>query len=94
MIVFFKANSDSCGKLVDILQDFGWVSGLLINYQKFELIFSQNTPKLMKKFLSFTFGVNVVSKLGKYLGIFIDFKLSCKENFQDIMAKLNRKLPG
>ena len=40
LIIFFKANTNSCSKLNDILRDFGAVSSLLINHRKYELIFS------------------------------------------------------
>ena len=67
LIVFFNANTKPYGKLHDILKGFGVASGLLINLNKFELLFSQNTPRLIEKFLSSIFKVKVVSKMGKYL---------------------------
>ena len=67
-------------------------SGLLINHRTFELLFSQNTLRHIKKFPSSIFEVKVVLKMGKYLETFMDSKMNCKENFQDIIAKITKKL--
>ena len=47
------------------------VLGLFINQTKFELLFIQNTPRLIRRFLSSTTRVKMVLKMGKYLGIFL-----------------------
>ena len=36
----------------------------------------------------------MVSKIGKYLGTFINSKLNCKDYFQDIVTKINKKPQG
>ena len=92
--MFFKATSESYSILNVILKEFGLTLGILINQWKSKLFFSTNALRIIKKFLSSTFGIKVVSWMLKYLETFPDFDLHCKENFQDIIAKLNRKLQG
>lgn len=56
LIIFFKADLDSCSKINNVLKDFAMFSGIQVNPQKSEVRFSPNTPERFKKIMKKTLG--------------------------------------
>lgn len=92
-ILFFEAAPEACLELKKVLNLYGHLAGQSINHQKSSLIFSPNTPRTFKKFLSSTFGVSYKPNLGRYLGVYVD-KPSFKANFSELLETVNQKLSG
>lgn len=86
-ILFFEATALACAAIKAVLHQYGHLAVQDINKHKSSMIFSPNTPRNFKKFLSSTFGVSYKPNLGRYLGDYVDFP-SQKTNYTELVEKL------
>lgn len=69
LVLFFKADHDSCLFMSRLLNSFCEEAGLEINKDKSFLVFSPNTPEDIRTEMAGLFGLGWRNKLGKYLGV-------------------------
>lgn len=91
---FFNGDQDSCHSLNYILRNYYWASGQIINFQKFSVIFSKNSPEDFKLEAAGIFGVPIVDALGKYLELPSDWGISKKKGLMWIKERIASKLSG
>lgn len=91
-ILFFKATPAAFHTINSTLLRYGSLAGQRINYNKSELLFSPNTPRDFKESISANLGVRHTTRLGKYLGVKIDYHNNKKEVSQDMVDKFQSKL--
>ena len=91
---FFKIDKTTPTNLKNTILWYCAVFGQCINFDKFDLFCSPNTPQEVKEALALSLQVNLVLNPSKYLSI--NFKLRGKRmaNFQDIINKVRGKLQG
>lgn len=94
ILLFFKANLDSCQKFKDIFLLFGNASGLVVNPTKSDISFSPNTPNSFQKMICKASKFKKVANFGKYLGSYIDGAPRSRKIFYHIMETLQQKLAG
>lgn len=94
LILFFKADHDSCLRMSNILQSFCDASGLAIHIDKSFIVFSPNTHRDLKDEMASLFNLKWENKLGKYLGTFVDDQKDQGTNFQMLIDKMNSTLAG
>lgn len=94
LVIFFKYFMKAANNLICILDTFFGAAGLAINKQKSNLVLSPNAPRIFKKFISKAFGMFVLDKLGKYLGVFVDDHQEHKRIFVDLINKIQHCLVG
>lgn len=81
LVLFFKADHDSCSFMSNRLNAFCLEAGLEINKDKSFLVFSPNTPLDLRLEMASMFNLGWRNKLGKYLDLFIDDHKDRKDNF-------------
>lgn len=87
LVIFFRADHDSCSFMSRLLQSFFSEAGLEINRDKSFLFFSPNTTNELRTKMAFLFNLGLRAKLGKYLGVLIDDHKDRKANFQALVDK-------
>lgn len=93
-VLFFKADQESCNRVKEILIHYCSLAGQQVNYDKSLAVFSPNTPRLFKKFMSATLGVKVSNGLGKYLGVFVDGDNVIQVNSESLKERMESRLKG
>ena len=68
-LVFSKASPTECRKFKGIFDGYAAVSGQVFNYDKSSMLFSSNTNQSQVEEIKNIFGLNIVSKHEKYLGL-------------------------
>ena len=68
-LLFFRANSLECGKILQLLSWYEAVSGQKVNTEKTIAFFSRNTSEETKEALRVMLGVLVIKDYKKYLGL-------------------------
>lgn len=92
-ILFFEATPPACAAIKEVLDLYGQLAGQAINKKKSSMIFSPNTSRTFKKYLSSNFGVPYKPNLGKYLGVYVD-QPSQQRNYTELLNKLQQRLSG
>ncbi|KAF7807376.1 reverse transcriptase [Senna tora] len=80
--------------LVRLVQSFFSRAGQQLNYDKSFLVFSPNTSRTVKDRIASRLGVAVSNKIGRYLGSFVDNKLSDPQNYNVLVERIGSKLAG
>ncbi|KAF7839326.1 reverse transcriptase [Senna tora] len=93
-ILFFKADDSNCGMIEATLDMYGNLAGQRLNSNKSFLVFSHDTPTIIKDRIAHLFGVSISTKVGKYLGTYVDNRMSDSQNYRDLVEKVNNKLVG
>lgn len=57
-------------------------------------MFSPDTPRIFKKFMTISLGAPMTNELGKYLGVLVDDQNGMKRNFSNLSQNINRRLSG
>lgn len=94
LVLFFKAVYDSCRFLAALLQSFCNSSGLHVNRDKSFAFFSPNTLEDLRNEMANMFNLTWASRLGKYLGTFVDDHKDRNRNFKILVDKMNSRLAG
>lgn len=94
LVLFFKADHDSCLFISRLLNGFCDKASLEINRDKSFLVFSPNTLDDLRTEMAALFNLGWQHKLGKYLGVFIDDHKDCKLNYQLLLDKWSSRLAG
>lgn len=92
ILFFFKADLCSIEKFLDVFDNFGKTSGLVVNPCKCEITFSPNTPNRHKRMMSAACKFKKVDTFVNYLGSCIDEPPRSRRIFDIILDKLNEKL--
>ncbi|KAF7811454.1 reverse transcriptase [Senna tora] len=91
-VLFFKLTPHNIAAVKRVLQKYSAFSGQQMNLSKSFLIFSPNTCFRTKKEVADDLDLRFHSKLGKYLGTWVDNHQSKQEVFNDVLNKLTSKL--
>ncbi|KAF7807126.1 putative ribonuclease H protein At1g65750 family [Senna tora] len=94
LLIFFKANQETCANVDLLLSIFGQASGLFMNKDKSEIKFSPNASANQKNHLLSIINCKGTDSLGKYLGAFIDGPKPDRQNAELIIDHLQQKLSG
>lgn len=89
---FFKATLDLCARMNVIPFDFFDKASCEINKDKSFIIFSSNNSPKFKRMTSKIFKIQSKDNLGKYLGVRIEPGRRRKEDFNDLIEKIERSL--
>lgn len=90
--LFFRASEKELLCMKKLLEDYESASGLAINYQKSEILFSRNVPTDTKESLSSILGVQQSIGNGKYLGLPSMIDRNKKSIFNFIKDKVWKKI--
>ncbi|KAF7824263.1 ribonuclease H [Senna tora] len=93
-ILFFKADPNNCDTIRQLLDNYAWISGQVLNKDKSYIIFSPNTSTHFKSSLPNILGAHTSNKLGKYLGVQVDARINSEDAFKEMMDKIESKLTG
>ncbi|KAF7814696.1 ribonuclease H [Senna tora] len=94
LLIFFKANQETCANVDLLLNIFGQASGLLMNKEKSEMKFSPNTSENQKNLFLSIINCKGQDYFDKYLGAFIDGPNQDRQNAELILDHLQQKLTG
>lgn len=89
MLLYISDPSSSLQNLLNLLNEFGQLSGYKVNYQKSELMpVGPMTPDV----LSFSIPFKITTTKFKYLGIWFtkNFKELYKANYQPLLASMKQ----
>lgn len=93
--LFLQASMESCSNIVGMnLDNFCNMAKLNIYWRKSTIVFSINPPRRFKKVFSKFLGMCFRDSFGKYLGCNIEGGRNFKQAFQEIMEKLDKKIPS
>ncbi|KAF7841758.1 ribonuclease H [Senna tora] len=93
-ILFFKADDLNCASVKKAIDMYATLAGQQLNLDKSFLVFSPNTPRSVKDQIASCLGVAVSTKIGRYLGSFVDNKLSDPQNYTFLVERIVSKLAG
>ena len=93
-IVFLRVAIEDCFHVKNIIKSYCEMSGQLVNFDKPEASFSANLDSRQKQLLCNIFGVKVMSKETKYLGLPSFWGKSKTEACAFLCSKLGNKLLG
>ena len=93
-LLFCKANSQECGNVLKILEEYEEMLRQKINKEKTSLFFSKSTKDDMKEEIKNVLGVNEIRSYEKYLGLPSLVGRGKKASFNYIKDKVWRKLQG
>ena len=93
-LLFCKANSQECGNVLKILEEYEEMLGQKINKEKTSLFFSKSTKDDMKEEIKNVLGVNEIRSYEKYLGLPSLVGRDKKASFNYIKERVWRKLQG
>ena len=68
-LIFYQVTTNECFNLISIMHKYEQASGQQLNYEKTSLIFSRNTPQAIQDNIKNHFGVEIIKKHEKYLGL-------------------------
>ena len=92
IIIFFKVANQNTDKLSQTLQSFCEMLGQKINGTKSVMVVSPNCDETIKEDLVRKLKVNIVEKIGKYLGILVDPRTPKREIGNQIIDRLQSRL--
>ncbi|CAM8948202.1 unnamed protein product [Rhodiola kirilowii] len=78
---FLRADIKNPVNLKEALKDYEKLSGQMINFNKSEIVFSQNVPGNISKSICRVLGVELVDKISRYLGLPVMFSHNKTELF-------------
>ncbi|KAK3211112.1 hypothetical protein Dsin_015818 [Dipteronia sinensis] len=93
-LLFTEANNVNCLEVRHILDEYGSVSGQVVNYNKSAMCVSPSIPSCEGKRLADLVGVNLVVCHEKYLGLRCFTGRSKRQLFADIVDRVWGKLKG
>ncbi|KAF7841825.1 reverse transcriptase [Senna tora] len=93
-ILFFRADDLNCSSVKQAIDMYATLAGQQLNYDKSFLVFSPNTSRTVKDRIASQLGVAVSNKIGRYMGSFVDNKLSDPQNYNVLIERNGSKLAG
>ncbi|KAF7843976.1 dof zinc finger protein DOF2.5-like [Senna tora] len=93
-ILFFKADDLNCASVKNAIDMYAKLAGQQLNLDKSFLVFSPNTSRAVKDRIARHLGVAVSTKIDRYLGSFVDNKLSDPQNYIVLVERIGNKLSG
>lgn len=88
----FKADSVACRSIRSTIDTFCQISGEAINFDKCNVIFSPNTPDIVKNELKSILGTPCTDKLGRYLGCDVEVDGRSSHAFEPLVEKVQKKI--
>ncbi|KAL9667485.1 hypothetical protein QQ045_001846 [Rhodiola kirilowii] len=89
---FIKAECREANNLKEVLQQYGKVSGQLVNFDKSEICFSRNTLADVRLCICEALRVPQVRSHSRYLGLPLMVGQRKSETFRDIVEKIWRRV--
>ena len=93
-MLFFRATSEECRTVLNILDQYEAASGQKLNNEKTSIFFSANTSTESKEEIRNLMGASNTSSIEKYLGLPSFVGRSKIKAFEDLSAKVWKKLQG
>ena len=93
-LLFYRATSEECEKVLQILESYEQASGQKVNRNKTAIFFSKATPDTLKQAIKTALGLQEITEYEKYLGLPSLVGRRKKESFNFIKEKIWRKLQG
>lgn len=93
-LFFCKANTKDSKTLAAILDEYGAVSGELVNYQKSSISFGSKVYQSNQVFVQCQLKIYSVGGCAKYLGLLEQFGCKKREMFQYIIEKVKERTNG
>ncbi|CAN1726075.1 LINE-1 retrotransposable element ORF2 protein [Linum perenne] len=90
-VIFGKATEEEASKIINIINEYGMISGQEVNPEKSSIFFSNNTPQTLREAISSTTGFANAPYHSKYLGVPTDWGRSRKETFSYLIERMERQ---
>lgn len=94
LIIFTKSKARSVQAINEVLEKYQAWSGQRINQSKFSIFITQNTSQATRRMLSVNMPYKESSSKIKYLGLLTTFGRSRKEDYKEMLEKINKHLEG
>ena len=94
LILFGQATLSTAHAIDDVLSHFCHLSGQKVSNEKSRILFSKNTPDLIKNSICSSLGFMETKKFDKYLGFPLKFSNRGSKNFDFIIQNIQGKLAG
>ncbi|KAL4289808.1 hypothetical protein GQ457_14G017730 [Hibiscus cannabinus] len=94
MVLFAEASLDQVLIIRDVMDRFCVASGHKISAAKTQICFSNNCTPCVRATIANGLGFEVVSDLGKYLGVPLLHKRVSKDTYAYLLDKMKARLPG
>ncbi|XP_016178547.1 uncharacterized protein LOC107621000 [Arachis ipaensis] len=92
LLIFAEANTSQIDNVGRVMEKFCQASGLKVNRAKTSIVFSNNIKEHLRRAIKDKCNYQEQPSLGKYLGAMITNKRSTKENFKNVIQKMQSKL--
>ena len=93
-LLFFRANIEECQVVIDILSQYEEASGQKLNNDKTSIFYSSNTPHDTRVAIGNLLGAPNSNSIERYLGLPPFLGRSKIKAFEDLPAKVWKKLQG
>ncbi|XP_030945645.1 uncharacterized protein LOC115970113 [Quercus lobata] len=93
-IIFYRATSDDCAHLEQILETYEHATGQQLNREKTSSFFSHNTPLETQEDIKNRFGAEIIRQHETYLGLPSLVGRSKRNTFRALKERLDNKLSG
>ncbi|CAL1384015.1 unnamed protein product [Linum trigynum] len=90
-VIFGKASMREASQIMNILNQYGSVTGQEINVAKSSVFFSKNTPEAIKDLITTHFGFPPTICHDKYLGVPTEWGKSKKETFSFLIERMEKR---
>ncbi|KAL4292566.1 hypothetical protein AHAS_Ahas18G0040900 [Arachis hypogaea] len=94
LLLFTEATMEQITRVIEVLEAFCNVSGLKINREKSSIIFSKKTQPNTREEITKLTRFREERDLGRYLGAMITNNRKGKENYKDMLGRMQNKLKG
>lgn len=94
LLLFATADTKHCATITEVMNEFSFISRLMINLQKSKMFVSPNIDLRQARDLSARCGIPLTSNLGKYLGVPLFNERVSRSHFNYILENLQTKLAG
>ncbi|RYR39566.1 hypothetical protein Ahy_A09g045127 isoform B [Arachis hypogaea] len=94
LLIFAEATPTQLQNVIDTMNTFCNASGLKINQAKTSIVFTRNVSNQIKQEMYSISGFKESKELGRYLGAMINNNRKGKDNYKDVMDRVQNKLKG
>lgn len=92
LLLFTKANLDSCKNLMDAINMFSLASGQVVNFEKLGIFFSKKVHKKHQEIMSRLMKIKKMDIKDTHLGVPLFIDISKLKNFDSIIEKLEQRV--
>ncbi|GMI72850.1 hypothetical protein HRI_000954300 [Hibiscus trionum] len=94
LVFFAEASPDQLELIKEVIEQFCICSSYRVSNSKTHIYFSKNCPQSIREQVGLTLGFEVVSDLGKYLGVSLLHSRVTKATYVYLLDKMSRGLSG